>query len=93
VFPIKFKDRLLYLDRKDVLRIKGKPLQKNPLEKSGGIICVLGAGNYSSAFEIILVLLCPRKKTGLNLKSNTTLDYLLLSVKSMEEQSVVDRRL
>ena len=43
-------------DCKGYLRIKGKPQQINPLEKEGHIIAVLGAGNYSSSFELIRAL-------------------------------------
>ncbi|MEM9274562.1 MAG: aldehyde dehydrogenase family protein [Cyanobacteria bacterium P01_F01_bin.143] len=53
VFPQSAKDKLLYSDRKDVLRVKGKPKQINPLNKPGGIIAVLGAGNYSSSLEML----------------------------------------
>ncbi len=56
VFPKYPQDKFLYFDRKDILRIKGEPTQVNPLRKEGGITAVLGAGNYSSAFEIIRAL-------------------------------------
>ena len=53
VFPDQLKDRILYGDRKDILRIKGKPKQVNPMDKPAGIIAVLCAGNYASPLEII----------------------------------------
>lgn len=53
VFPQERKDRLMYADRKDRLRVKGKPEQRNPMDKPAGIIAVLGAGNYSSSLELI----------------------------------------
>ncbi len=56
VFPKYIKDKILYFDRKDYLRIKGEPKQANPLEKKGGIIAILAAGNYSSSFEMIRAL-------------------------------------
>ena len=56
VFPVERKDKMLYGDRKDFLRVIGQPEQKHPLEKDGGIIAVLGAGNYGSSFEMIRAL-------------------------------------
>jgi acyl-CoA reductase-like NAD-dependent aldehyde dehydrogenase len=56
VFPQSAKDKVMYADRKDYLRIKGEPRQVNPLKKEGGIIAVLGAGNYSSSIEMIKAL-------------------------------------
>ena len=56
VFPIQARDKIMYMDRKDYLRVKGEPKQANPLDKEGGIIAVLGAGNYGSAFELIRAL-------------------------------------
>jgi hypothetical protein len=53
VFPQGAKDRVMYADRKDHLRVKGEPRQVNPLEKPAGIIAVLGAGNYSSSLEMV----------------------------------------
>ena len=53
VFPVHGKDRLMYGDRTDVLRVKGEPKQVNPMDKPAGIIAVLGAGNYSSALEML----------------------------------------
>jgi acyl-CoA reductase-like NAD-dependent aldehyde dehydrogenase len=56
VFPHNRKDKTLYGDRRDYIRVKGNPKQINPLEKEGGIIAVLGAGNYSSSIEMITAL-------------------------------------
>ena len=53
VFPKSAKDKLMNADRKDFIRVKGKPKQVNPLDKPPGIIAVLGAGNYSSSLEMI----------------------------------------
>ncbi len=53
VFPSSAKDRLLYGDRTEVLRVKGEPKQINPMEKPAGVIAVLGAGNYSSSLEML----------------------------------------
>jgi len=53
VFPQEAKDKVLYADRKDYLRVKGKPRQTQPLDKQTEIIAVLGAGNYSSALEMV----------------------------------------
>ena len=53
VFPQHAKDKLMYADRKDRLRVKGEPKQINPLDKPSGIIAVLGAGNYSSSLEMV----------------------------------------
>jgi acyl-CoA reductase-like NAD-dependent aldehyde dehydrogenase len=53
VFPQHAKDRILYADRKDILRVKGEPKQINPLDKPAGIIAVSGAGNYSSSLEMV----------------------------------------
>jgi acyl-CoA reductase-like NAD-dependent aldehyde dehydrogenase len=50
------KDRLLYGDRTDILRVKGGPRRTDPYEKPGGIVAVLGAGNYASSFEMIRAL-------------------------------------
>ena len=56
VFPQNTKDRIMYADRKDVIRVKGEPRQVSPLDKPVGIIAVLGAGNYSSSLEMIKAL-------------------------------------
>lgn len=56
VFPQLTKDKIMYADRSDFIRIKGKPKQINPLTKAVEIIAVLGAGNYSSALEVIKAL-------------------------------------
>ncbi len=53
VFPQHAKDKIMYSDRKDFLRVKGEPKQINPLDKPAGIIAVLGAGNYSSSLEMV----------------------------------------
>ena len=53
VFPQARKDKLMYSDRKDRIRVKGEPRQVNPMDKPAGIIAVLGAGNYSSSLEMM----------------------------------------
>ncbi|PRY22240.1 acyl-CoA reductase-like NAD-dependent aldehyde dehydrogenase [Aliiruegeria haliotis] len=53
VFPQARKDKLIYADRKDRIRVKGEPRQVNPMDKPAGIIAVLGAGNYSSSLEMM----------------------------------------
>jgi len=50
------RDRLVYGDQTAVLRVKGEPIQVNPMDKPGGTIAVLGAGNYTSALEMINAL-------------------------------------
>ena len=56
VAALNLKDKILAGDSKGYLRIEGEPRQVNPLTKEGGIIAVLGAGNYSSSFELIRAL-------------------------------------
>ncbi|OWQ59553.1 aldehyde dehydrogenase family protein [Stenotrophomonas maltophilia] len=53
VFPQQRKDKLMYADRKDRIRVRGEPKQVNPMDKPAGIIAVLGAGNYSSSLEML----------------------------------------
>ena len=53
VFPQESKDKIMYADRKDFLRVKGEPKQIRPTDKPASIIAVLGAGNYSSALEMV----------------------------------------
>jgi len=48
--------QLAYGSNKEVLRVKGKPRQINPMDKPVRVIAVLGAGNYSSALEVITAL-------------------------------------
>ena len=56
VFPRSARDRFMNSDRKDYLRVRGTPKQVNPLDKPAGIVAVLGAGNFSSALEMIKAL-------------------------------------
>lgn len=56
VFPNHTRDKALFMDRRDYLRVQGEPTQKNPMELTGGITAILGAGNFSSAFEVICSL-------------------------------------
>ena len=53
VFPKEAKDKILYADRHDFLRVTGEPKQVRPTDKPASIIAVLGAGNYSSALEMV----------------------------------------
>ncbi len=55
-FPRETKDKVLYGSQKHILRVKGEPKQLNPFERKGGIIAVLGAGNYSSSLEMVKAL-------------------------------------
>jgi len=50
------KDRLLNGDRTDILRVNGEPRRTDPYQKPGGIIAVLGAGNFASSLEMINAL-------------------------------------
>ncbi len=50
------RDRLVYSDQTAVLRVKGQPEQVDPMDNSPGIIAVLGAGNYTSALEMVNAL-------------------------------------
>lgn len=56
VFPQQGKDKVMYADRKDLLRVKGAPTQINPMDKPTKIIGVLGAGNYSFSLEMVKAL-------------------------------------
>ena len=56
VFPRSRRDRVMNSDRTEVLRVKGEPVQVNPMDKPAGIIAVLGAGNYSSSLEMAKAL-------------------------------------
>ncbi len=53
VFPRSSRDRLLYAGVTGYLVTQGAPLQVNPYDQEPGIIGVLGAGNFSSAIEMI----------------------------------------
>ncbi|MCK8462944.1 aldehyde dehydrogenase family protein [Aliiroseovarius sp. S1339] len=53
VFPQSCKDKLMYADRSDRIRVKGAPKQVNPMDKPAKIIAVLGAGNHSSSLEMM----------------------------------------
>jgi len=50
------KERLLFGNQREVLRVKGKPTQVNPYDNPAGIISVAGAGNYSSSLEMVNAL-------------------------------------
>jgi aldehyde dehydrogenase family protein len=82
VFPRHAKDKVLYFDRRDYLRVKGEPTQANPLEQNGGVIAVLGAGNFSSSFEMINGLFLENcavvhKPHHLNEKSDTVWERIM----------------
>ena len=53
VSPRTEAERATFGARRDYLRTKGVPARRHPLARPGGIVAVLGAGNYSSAFEMI----------------------------------------
>ncbi|WP_251359160.1 aldehyde dehydrogenase family protein [Kangiella sp. TOML190] len=61
VFPQETKDKVLYGTQKGHLRVKGKPTQVSPMDKEAGVIAVLGAGNYSSALEMVKALFYDNK--------------------------------
>ncbi|MFI7455725.1 aldehyde dehydrogenase family protein [Nonomuraea sp. NPDC049714] len=50
------RDRLLNGDRADILRVIGEPRRTDPYQKPGGIVAVLGAGNFASSLEMINAL-------------------------------------
>lgn len=82
VFPRNAKDKIMYSDRKDYLRVKGEPRQANPLERPGGVIGVLGAGNFSSSFEVITGLFLDNctvvhKPHPMNEKSNAVWEKIM----------------
>ena len=52
-FPSSRKDRLMSQHQTQTLRVKGEPVQVNPMDKPAGIIAVSGAGNYSSSLEMV----------------------------------------
>ncbi len=56
VYPKETKDKITAGAQKGYLRVKGEPIQLNPLEKPMGIIAISGAGNYSSSIEMVKAL-------------------------------------
>lgn len=56
VAPNTVREMVFYGTRADRIRIKGEPVQKGPYDKPTQLVAVLGAGNYSSAVEIIKAL-------------------------------------
>lgn len=56
VCPNTWKETFFYATRKDKLRCIGEPKQIYPHSKQGSVVVILGAGNYSSAVEIIKAL-------------------------------------
>lgn len=52
----KILDKILFDYKKAYLQTKKYPKQMNPLKSAGGIIAILGAGNFNSPFEIIRAL-------------------------------------
>lgn len=52
----KLKNKIFFDYNKADLRTKNYPKQINPLKKKGGIVAILGAGNFNSPFEIIRAL-------------------------------------
>ncbi len=56
VFPRSAQDRIMFPDRQDWLRVRGRPTQEIPTTRPGGIIGILGAGNYSSSIEMVKAL-------------------------------------
>ena len=53
MFPRNAQERLMNTGTVGWLRVKGKPEQVNPYDRKPGIIGVLGAGNFSSAIEMV----------------------------------------
>ncbi|MBX7210258.1 MAG: aldehyde dehydrogenase family protein [Verrucomicrobiaceae bacterium] len=56
VFPHTKMDKLLNGNCHGYIRVRGEPKQVSPLDKEGGITAILGAGNFTSAFEMIRAL-------------------------------------
>lgn len=52
----KLKSKIFFNYNKAYLRTKNYPKQINPLKRDGGIVAILGAGNFDSPFEIIRAL-------------------------------------
>jgi acyl-CoA reductase-like NAD-dependent aldehyde dehydrogenase len=61
VFPQTAKDRVTAGRQRGHLRVKGEPRRANPLDKSAGVIAVLGAGNYSASIETVKALFWENK--------------------------------
>ena len=53
VCPNTAKEMVFYATRKDKLRVKGEPKQVGPYDKPTKLVAILGAGNYSSAVEVV----------------------------------------
>ena len=56
VFPYTRMEKIQNSGCKGFIRVKGKPTQINLLNKEGGITAILGAGNFTAAFEMIRAL-------------------------------------
>lgn len=61
VFPIYPKDKLTAGKQKGYLRVLGKPVQTNPMNKPSGVVAVSGAGNYTSSLECIKAIFYDNK--------------------------------
>lgn len=61
VFPHTAKDKVMAGKQVGHLRVKGEPQQINPMDKSAGVIAVLGAGNYSSSLEMVKAMFWENK--------------------------------
>lgn len=53
VFPATAKEKIMAGGQKAYVYVTGEPKQVRPMDKSAGIIAVLGAGNYSSSLEMV----------------------------------------
>lgn len=53
MWPRTAVERAMNMGTEGWLRVRGKPVQVNPYDRNPGIIGVLGAGNFSSAIEMV----------------------------------------
>lgn len=95
VFPHHTRDKALFMDRRDYLRIRGEPIQQNPMELEGGVTAVLGAGCFSSAFEVIRSLFldnsaCVYKPHELNKESASIWEDILEPLVDLHALSFCD---
>lgn len=59
--PFDLKERLLSVNQKFYLRVKGKPKQTNPLTKEAGVIAIISSGSVSSNMEVLKALFLENK--------------------------------
>lgn len=61
VYPHSAKEKIMAGAQKAYLYVDGEPKQVSPMDKSAGITAVLGAGNYSSALEMVKAMFFDNK--------------------------------